>query len=298
MNGIICINKPSGWTSFDVVAKVRGITQTRKVGHAGTLDPMATGVLPLFLGTATKVCDIMPNSDKGYLAKFRLGITTDTLDITGTVLKNEPSHASREQLEQVLDEFRGTISQLPPMYSAVQVNGRRLYDIARSGETVERRPRQVTVSRLMLRDFDEQTQEGELEVLCSKGTYIRSLCSDIGDKLGCGAVLTALIRHCSGDFTLQDCLTLEELQQAADRGELEHHLLPVEKVFECFPAIYLNTTQAAKFQNGVKLDLNRVRFQNAEGLHRVFDQNKAFLGLASLNLKEMELKIEKMFKRD
>lgn len=298
MNGIICINKPSGWTSFDVVAKVRGITHTRKVGHAGTLDPMATGVLPLFLGPATKVCDIMPNSDKGYLARFRFGMTTDTLDITGTVLKNEPSHVSRAELEQVLEAFRGTILQLPPMYSAVQINGRRLYDIARSGETVERKPRKVTVSKLMLRAFDEQTQEGELEVLCSKGTYIRSLCSDIGDKLGCGAVLTSLTRHCSGDFTLQDCLTLGELQQAADRGELEQRLLPIEKVFESFPAIYLNRTQAVKFQNGVKLDLNRVRFQNADGFHRVFNQDKVFLGLASLNLEEMELKIEKMFKRD
>lgn len=297
MNGILCVNKPSGWTSFDVVAKVRGMARTKKVGHAGTLDPMATGILPLFFGTATKACDVMPNDNKGYIATFRFGMTTDTLDITGNVQSQTESHITETQLRALLPSFLGEIDQIPPMFSAVQVNGRRLYDIARSGAEVERKARRVNILKLKLLEFSEEEQTATVEVLCSKGTYIRTLCSDIGEKLGVGATLTALNRHIVGNFTLDDCYTMEQLQAFTDAGVLDEKALPVEKVFEQLPKIKLNEVQSIKFRNGVKLDLNRVRYKNVDGLHKVFDQQNQFMGLARLNLETMELIVEKMFFR-
>lgn len=297
MNGIICVNKPKDWTSFDVVAKVRGMARTKKVGHAGTLDPMATGVLPLFFGNATKACDVMPNDDKGYIATFKLGMTTNTLDITGDIETQKESDITLDELKNVLSEFVGEIEQVPPMFSAIQVNGRRLYDIARTGEVVERKARKVIIKKLKLVDFNEDTQTGVIEVLCSKGTYIRSLSSDIGERLGVGATLTDLQRHIVGNFTLDDCYTLEELQKFTDEGILEQKALPVEKVFEQLPKIKLNPVQSNKFRNGVKLDLNRVFHKNVEGNHKVFDQDNNFIGLARLDLEKMQLVIEKMFNR-
>lgn len=297
MNGILCVNKPSGWTSFDVVAKVRGMARTKKVGHAGTLDPMATGILPLFFGTATKACDVMPNDNKGYIATFRFGMTTDTLDITGNVQSQTESHITEAQLRALLPSFLGEIDQIPPMFSAVQVNGHRLYDIARSGAEVERKARRVNILKLKLLEFSEEEQTAAVEVLCSKGTYIRTLCSDIGEKLGVGATLTALNRHIVGNFTLDDCYTMEQLQAFTDAGVLDEKALPVEKVFEQLPKIKLNEVQSIKFRNGVKLDLNRVRYKNVDGLHKVFDQQNQFMGLARLNLETMELIVEKMFFR-
>lgn len=297
MNGILCVNKPSGWTSFDVVAKVRGMAKTKKVGHAGTLDPMATGILPLFFGTATKACDVMPNDNKGYIATFRFGMTTDTLDITGNVQSQTESHITEAELRALLPSFLGEIDQIPPMFSAVQVNGRRLYDIARSGAEVERKARRVNILKLKLLEFSEEEQTAAVEVLCSKGTYIRTLCSDIGEKLGVGATLTALNRHIVGNFTLDDCYTMEQLQAFTDAGVLDEKALPVEKVFEQLPKIKLNEVQSIKFRNGVKLDLNRVHYKNVDGLHKVFDQQNQFMGLARLNLETMELIVEKMFFR-
>lgn len=297
MNGILCVNKPSGWTSFDVVAKVRGMARTKKVGHAGTLDPMATGILPLFFGTATKACDVMPNDNKGYIATFRFGMTTDTLDITGNVQSQTESHITEAGLRALLPSFLGEIDQIPPMFSAVQVNGRRLYDIARSGAEVERKARRVNILKLKLLEFSEEEQIAVVEVLCSKGTYIRTLCSDIGEKLGVGATLTALNRHIVGNFTLDDCYTMEQLQAFTDAGVLDEKALPVEKVFEQLPKIKLNEVQSIKFRNGVKLDLNRVHYKNVDGLHKVFDQKNQFMGLARLNLETMELIVEKMFFR-
>lgn len=240
MNGIICVNKPKNWTSFDVVAKFRGIARTKKCGHTGTLDPMATGVLPILLGNATKLSSLIPDSDKGYCAGFQLGVTTDTLDCTGTVLSSVPVQVSAQQLETALESFRGTISQVPPMYSAVQVNGRRLYDLARSGQTVERPSRTVTIHQLNLLDYDPKTGEGKLEVFCSKGTYIRSLVDDLGKALGCGGMLTSLVRSQANGFILDDCLTLEECQRLADAGELEGRVLPADRVLKELPVLSLN----------------------------------------------------------
>lgn len=297
MNGIICVNKPKGWTSFDVVAKVRGMAKTKKVGHAGTLDPMATGVLPLFFGNATKACDVMPNDDKGYIATFKLGITTNTLDITGEIESTTKSSVDKEQLIEVLEKFNGEIEQIPPMFSAIQVNGRRLYDIARAGQVIERKPRKVTIKKLELIDFSKQEQIAKIEVICSKGTYIRSLCSDIGQALSVGATLTELERHIVGNFKLDDCYTLEQLQEFTDKNILAQKSLPVEKVFEQLPKIKLNSVQSTKFKNGVKLDLNRVHHKKILTNHKVFDNENNFLGLAKLDLEKQELVIEKMFSR-
>ncbi len=295
MNGIICINKPKDWTSFDVVAKFRGIARTKKCGHTGTLDPMATGVLPILLGNATKLSSLIPDSDKGYRAGFQLGVTTDTLDATGTVLSTVPVQVSLPQLEAALASFRGTIQQVPPMYSAVQVNGQRLYDLARNGQTVERPSRTVTIHQLDLLDYDPKTGQGTLEVFCSKGTYIRSLVDDLGTVLGCGGMLTSLVRSKANGFTLDDCLTLEECQQLADSGALESRVLPADRVLEELPMLRLNRVQGEKFQHGVKLDLNRLKLpKQIEGNLRVYNETGLFLGLARCDLDAEELVIVKL----
>lgn len=295
MNGIICVNKPKGWTSFDVVAKFRGIARTKKCGHTGTLDPMATGVLPILVGSATKLSSFIPDSDKLYRAGFQLGMTTDTLDCTGKVLSTAPVGVSLEQLEKALDSFRGTVTQIPPMYSAVQVNGKRLYELARSGKTVERPSRTVTIYRLTLLSYDPKTGAGELEVFCSKGTYIRTLVDDMGRALGCGGILTSLIRCKANGFTLNDCLSLEECQALADTGELEHRLHPADRVLEEFPSLRLNKVQGEKFRHGVKLYLNRLHLpENPQGNLRVYDETGHFLGLARCDQQTAELVIVKL----
>lgn len=192
MNGILCINKPQEYTSFDVIARIRGMSKTKRVGHSGTLDPMATGVLPVFIGMATKACDLLPDDNKCYEAAFALGTETDTLDCWGTVKRVCDAHVRTEELTAILPRFTGEIEQIPPMYSAVRVNGQRLYDIARQGREIERMPRKVNVMRLACTNFDEERQTGTLSVSCSKGTYIRSIISDIGAALGCGAMMTGL----------------------------------------------------------------------------------------------------------
>ncbi len=211
--GILCIDKPEDYTSFDVVARMRGICRTKKIGHAGTLDPMATGVLPLFLGRATKACAILPDQNKRYRASFRLGITTDTQDITGKVLKERPVTASAQEVREALQGFVGDILQLPPMYSAVQVGGQRLYDLARQGIEVEREPREVSILSIDLLEESPETGEYTIDVLCAKGTYIRTLCHDLGEKLGCGAALTKLRRTMAAGFTEADCITLEQAEE-------------------------------------------------------------------------------------
>ena len=295
MNGILCIDKPQDYTSFDVVARIRGMSKTKRVGHSGTLDPMATGVLPVFIGGAAKACDLLPDDSKGYTAGFRLGMVTDTLDQWGRVLEERQGRASGEALEAALSSFRGEIWQVPPMYSAVRIKGQRLYDIARQGREVERPPRRVEIQSLELLDFDESAQTGRLRVDCSKGTYIRSLISDLGERLGTGGILTSLVRTRAGCFTLEDCVTLEEAQALTAEGRLAERLKPVDQLFLQQPKIRLNPVQAVKFHNGVKLDLRRLRHRDADGFHRVYDPEGVFLGLASLDRQDMGLKIEKLF---
>lgn len=282
MNGILCVNKPQGFTSFDVVAKLRGILKTRKIGHAGTLDPMATGVLPVFVGNATKACDIMPDSSKAYRASFRLGEQTDTQDSTGTVLKTAEVKCSKSDIENIITKFTGDIMQIPPMYSAVSVNGKRLYELARQGIEVEREARQITVHSLVLEEYSESTCEGVFYIECSKGTYIRTIINDIGEELGCGGIMTALVRTVSNGFVLEDSVTLDEIQKYADDGRAEKLLMPVERVFEKLPSIHLDAHCTKLYRNGVKLFTDKINlYEDDESVrYRVFSDENKFMGLA------------------
>lgn len=295
-DGILLIDKPQGYTSFDVVARMRGMLSTRKVGHAGTLDPMATGVLPVFVGRGTKCCDILPNQDKRYRAAFRLGTVTDTQDITGNVIEEKQVTASREDVEKVLENFRGKIQQIPPMYSAVQVNGKRLYDLARQGIEVERKPREIEIYELALLE-SEAEHTYTIDVHCSKGTYIRTICHDIGQMLGCGAVMTQLRRTMASGFLLEECITLEEANDLAGAGELYSRLIPVEKAFRSLPDILLGTDQARMFRNGVRLDAGRCRVttQSPENRYRVLGPENNFLGIAHIVSETQALICDKLF---
>lgn len=294
MNGIICVNKPQDFTSFDVIAKLRGILRIKRLGHGGTLDPMATGVLPVFIGTATKACDIMPDNSKSYLASFRLGQTSDTQDITGEILSSSDMTVGYDMLNDVLPCFRGKIMQLPPMYSAVQVNGQRLYDLARQGIEVERTPREIEISSLRLIDYNEEKREGVLEIGCSKGTYIRTIINDIGEKLGCGGIMTSLVRTSSGGFTLNDCFTFDEIQNARDEERLEELILPIERVFEKLPKIRLGEAQSRMYRNGVKLDLERVRdVRDGADTYAVYAHEVGFIGTAVADRENGVLRIGK-----
>ena len=294
MNGILCVNKPAGFTSFDVVAKLRGILQTRKLGHGGTLDPMATGVLPVFVGNSTKACDIMPDNTKSYRAGFRLGEVTDTQDVTGEVLSRSDVAVSEDMLRETVPHFVGNIMQLPPMYSAVQVNGQRLYDLARKGVEVEREAREIQVSSIDIISYDDEKREGVLDIACGKGTYIRTIINDIGEKLGCGGIMTSLVRTSSGGFTLADCFTFEQIQQAKDEDRLEELILPIERVFAKLPKLRLNEAQTRMYRNGVKLDLKRV-YNIKQGVtdYAVFGNDGKFIGTALADFENDILRVAK-----
>lgn len=295
MTGIICVNKEKDITSFGVCAKMRGILKEKKVGHTGTLDPMATGVLPIMIGGATRFLDYLPESDKGYRAVFVLGKTTDTLDITGTVTAENEVNASKADVESVLTQFKGRIMQTPPMYSAVSVNGKRLYDLARQGIEVEREKREVEIKSLELADCNENENEYTIDVLCTKGTYVRTLIDDIGRSLGCGAVMTSLVRTYAMGFTLDDCKTLAQLQLLKDSGAgFESVLLPLEKALGAYDKVVVSPAQSNRFKNGGALDLVRVKKQlNADEIYRVYSSDGDFLGLGKAV--ETQLKVEKLF---
>lgn len=263
MNGILCIDKPQGFTSFDVIGKLRGILHMRRLGHAGTLDPMATGVLPVFVGCATKACGILPDDRKAYTAQFQLGMVTDTQDSTGTVLQTHPTgqHTAADVV-QILENMTGETEQIPPMYSAVQVNGKRLYELAREGKTVERKARRVRIDALTLRTFDGV--QGTLEIRCGSGTYVRTVIHDMGQALGCGAVMTGLRRTVSNGFGLDMCRTLEEVQQLAAENAVETAVIPTETAFACLPAVHLDAEQTRLYRNGVRLGLAQVGYTGAE----------------------------------
>lgn len=282
ISGILPVNKPQGWTSFDVVAKLRGVLKIKRLGHAGTLDPMATGVLPVFVGKATKACDILPDTKKAYTAGFKLGVTTDTLDITGNVLEQKPSQVTRGQLESVKAQFTGEITQLPPMYSAVKVDGKRLYQLAREGKTVERKPRKCVVHSIEITAFDEDTQQGEMTISCEKGTYVRTIIDDIGQALGTGAVMTSLVRTYSGGFDISQCLTIEQIAETCAQGRLAQVIMPTHKAFELYEEIHLEQRQTALYKNGVKLYAHHVNADSkSERTFRVFGADGEFLGLAA-----------------
>jgi len=295
-NGIICVNKPEGFTSFDVIAKMRGILKMRRLGHGGTLDPMATGVLPVFAGSAAKASEMLPDHDKVYEAGFKLGMVTDTQDCTGKILSESDIPVSRGELLSVVSGFVGDIMQIPPMYSAVSVNGKRLYELARQGITVERKPRPITVYKLDILEYDEKTRQGRMEISCSKGTYIRTLINDIGERLGCGGIMTSLVRTAACGFSLSECVTIEELQREADNGgDFSSFILPVSEVFGFLPRITLSAEQERMYRNGIRLDINRVFTEHrGEERYAVYGAS-GFLGTATVMKEEMLLKVEKNF---
>ena len=276
-NGIIIMDKPQGWTSMDVCAKLRGIFHEKRVGHAGTLDPMATGVLPVFIGRATRAVEFAAGSDKEYVAGLKLGVVTSTQDITGEILEQRPAEVTRKQLLAVLPRFTGAIEQVPPMYSAIKINGKKLYELARKGKEVERRPRPVTIHALEALDGPPpQGADFLLRIHCSKGTYVRTLCHDIGQALGCGGCMSSLQRIKAAGFTLADSVTLEAVQEAVDRGEGESPLLPVDCCFAGLPVLVLKTAGAEKkIRNGAALPVRDV----PDGEYRVYGMDKTFLAL-------------------
>lgn len=287
--------KPGGFTSFDVIGKLRGMLKMRRLGHGGTLDPMAEGVLPVFAGSAARAADMLPSHDKVYRAGFKLGVSTDTQDCTGSELSVSDKAVTVEALVNTLEGFRGNIMQMPPMYSAVSVGGKRLYELARQGKTVERQPRQITIYRLELLSYNEQDRTGELEICCSKGTYVRTLINDIGDTLGCGGIMTSLLRTRACGFSLDDCVTFEALQEAIDRGEDIHSFFrPVDSIFGDIPLLRLDEARERMYRNGVKLDISRLGSVPAEaGRFRVYGAEGEFLGLAVRD--GTALRVEKNF---
>ena len=256
LNGVIVFNKPRDFTSHDVVAKLRGILKTRKIGHAGTLDPMAEGVLVILIGAATKSSDYLLTSKKTYRAGFRLGCVSDTLDIWGEVRETGAELPEAKLVEETILSFEGGYDQLPPMYSAVQKDGVRLYDLARQGIEVERASRRVGIENIRLLGFDGQ--RGDFEVTCSKGTFVRTLCHDIGQKLGCGAVMDSLVRLSSGDFTLEQALGFDELRALAEEGRVEEIVRPMEEIFSFLPAIHLTDEGLRRGLNGAYVGLEHI----------------------------------------
>lgn len=293
MHGIICIDKPEGFTSFDVVAKMRGIARTSKIGHAGTLDPMATGVLPLFFGKATKCCDILPNQDKRYTVQLQFGVTTDTQDTTGQILASNDAPVKEEDFIEALERFRGPVEQLPPMYSAVKVGGRRLYELARKGLVVERRPRSVQVYHIEVLAFDAGRRTTCLDIACSKGTYVRTICHDLGQMLGCGAAMSGLRRTEAAGYSLDECISLEKAQQLADAGILGSALLPMASAFADLPAVRLTERQSRFFRNGVTIRQENLPLIVPEKNVAVFGPDDVFLGLGRLDRDEGVLIIVK-----
>ena len=296
MNGILIIDKPVDFTSFDVVAVVRKALHEKKTGHTGTLDPMATGVLPVLLGSATKAVNYLPDTDKEYICSFKFGLSTDTLDITGKILNECPSDIKISDIEKILPKFRGDIMQIPPMYSAVSKNGVRLYELARKGIEIEREARPVTVSKLELLEFDETSQTGCLKIACSKGTYIRVICDDIGKALNNFCTMTALRRVKACGFDESQAIPLTKVRELGAEG-ITSYIKPVESLFTHLTEINITEKQAFRFSNGGSLSLSRLHgiTDNSNAtLYRVYHEDD-FLGLGCVNAETGELEFEKKF---
>ena len=272
MNGIVIIDKPAGWTSQDVTARLRRVFNTRRIGHGGTLDPMATGVLPVFVDRATRGVEFFEHAEKTYETVLQLGITTDTEDTTGTVLEERDVSVTEADVLAVLPRFRGEIMQIPPMYSALKVNGKKLYELARAGKEVERQPRPITIHELELLEFGGNT--ARLRVRCSKGTYIRTLCKDIGQALGCGGCMAQLRRVQAGEYTIGEAVPLETLLECKTP---EQYLRSVDSMFRNYPAVTLTEKQEQRCRNG-----NSFTLGIADGTYRVYSQSGEFLALSKV----------------
>ena len=270
MNGIVIVDKPQGWTSQDVTARLRRVFNTRRIGHGGTLDPMATGVLPVFVDRATRGVAFFAPAEKTYETTLRLGLTTDTEDTSGIVLQEQKVSVSKEEFLGILPQFRGEIQQIPPMYSALKVDGQKLCDLARKGKTVERKPRPITIYELECLEFSGNT--ARLRVRCSKGTYIRTLCKDIGEALGCGGCMAALRRISAGEYTIEEAVPLEELLASETP---ETYLRPVDSMFRQYPSVTLTEKQTLRCRNG-----NSFSVKLTDGTYRAYAQSGEFLMLA------------------
>lgn len=291
MNGIIVINKPLGRTSHDMVSFMRRMTRIKRIGHTGTLDPMAEGVLPICIGNATKVADMLTLSDKCYRAELVLGMTTDTLDSEGEILSECEVNCTEEEIRTAIMSFVGEIEQLPPMYSAIKQNGQKLYELARKGIEVERKTRKVTINSIDIENIDMENHIVKIFVSCSKGTYIRTLCEDIGSKLKVGAYMNKLTRIKTGQFTIDDAKTTKEIEQMVLQGTLEENLVKVDEIFADLPQIYLNEKQTKSVTNGVQMT-----WRNAEEGEnfRVYGNDGKFLCISEI--KDGRLKTVKSFR--
>ena len=294
-SGIINVYKEKGFTSFDVVAKLRGILKTKKIGHTGTLDPDAEGVLPVCIGRATKVCDILTDKDKVYEAVMLLGVETDTQDTTGEILKELPVEVSESVVKEAILSFVGEYAQIPPMYSALKVNGKKLYELAREGKTVERKARNVQIFSIEILEMD--LPRVRMSVHCSKGTYIRTLCHDIGQKLGCGGCMEKLLRTKVGVFKLQDTLKLAEIDQLAKTGKVEDKIISVDELFEDHSKVWTKQEYDVVVHNGnrVKMKMFQEKLpENTERL-RVYDSKGEFIGIYEFCSERGDFKPVKMF---
>lgn len=289
MNGIIVINKPLGKTSHDMVYFMRRLTNIKKIGHTGTLDPGASGVLPMCIGNATKAADMLTLSDKRYTAELILGMTTDTQDAEGEVLTECAVNLTAEEIEAAIKSFIGEIEQTPPMYSAVKQNGKKLYELARKGIEVERKKRKVAIREINILEIDTENYRVKIDVVCSKGTYIRTLCEDIGARLGVGAYMNTLIRTRTGPFELADSYTVGELTEMSADGTLEDALIPVDRMFEEYPAIRLNEKQTRSITNGIRMSYRGEENKS----YRLYDENGGFLCISKCV--EGKLVLEKSF---
>lgn len=295
MNGIINVYKEAGYTSFDVVAKMRGILKVKKIGHTGTLDPDATGVLPVCVGNGTKLVELVADHDKEYIAELMLGVATDTQDLSGTVIKESPVEVSREQVEEVVMSFVGDCMQVPPMYSAIKINGKKLYELARAGKEVERQARQVTFHEIEILSIELPVVK--IRVACSKGTYIRTLCNDIGEKLGCYAAMKSLIRTRVGVFDIKEAVTLDELEKHRDEGKLAEVILLPDRIFMHMPAVYAKPEFCRLLDNGNTVYPNMLHkppyFKDGMEV-RMYGGDK-FYGIFQYVAKDNRLKPVKMF---
>ena len=278
-SGVINIYKEAGYTSHDVVAKLRGILKQKKIGHTGTLDPQAQGVLPVCLGKGTKLCDLLADHDKEYEAVLRLGITTDTQDMEGNVLQESSVQVSEEEVRTCILSFQGEQMQVPPMYSALKVNGKKLYELAREGKVVERKARPVTFHKIEV--LWMELPKVKIRVQCSKGTYIRTLCNDIGEKLGCGGCMEELLRTRVERFTLEDAVKLDEVQKAMEEGTVDSLILPVDRIFDQYPAAKTTAQGDLLVHNGNRLfsELLQEEPEAESGYVRVYDSEDTFIGL-------------------
>ncbi len=305
MNGVINIYKIKGFTSHDVVAKLRGIMKQKKIGHTGTLDPDATGVLPVCLGSATKLCDMLTDKEKEYIAKVQLGVTTDTQDMTGTVLEKKEVDVTKEQVREMIQSFVGPYEQVPPMYSALKVNGKKLYELAREGKEVERKARPVIIHYIEI--LDMSLPQITIRVGCSKGTYIRTLCHDLGEKLGCGAAMASLERTKSGQFSLETAITLAELEEKLKKSPenreevLQSLIIPVDKMFLEYKELKLLPQWERLIQNGNSFEEKNLRKEFLEkdradkSQYRVYINENTFMGVYEYRKNEKKFYPVKMF---